>query len=174
MEEQKYAKLIKLAKQSEEALLQVIMKMEPLIKSYAKRMFFLERSDAEQEMTLAIIEAVKSIPICEKDGQCLAYIKNAVHFKFSYLCKKNLKKETKESPYENVDENEQIYVEKYREIEILYDLENLPISKRQKDILTYIINGYSDREIAEKMSLSRQYVNRIKKEILIATYIKML
>ena len=41
-------------------------------------------------------------------------------------------------------------------------------------LLISVSLGYSDREIAEKMSLSRQYVNRIKKEILIATHTKML
>ena len=85
MEEQEYAKLINSAKHSEESLMQVIIKMKPLINAYAKKMFFMDLSDAEQEMTLAVIEAVRGIPICEKDGQCLSYIKNAVYFRFSYF-----------------------------------------------------------------------------------------
>ena len=174
MEEQEYAKLINSAKHSEESLMQVIIKMKPLINAYAKKMFFMDLSDAEQEMTLAVIEAVRGVPICEKDGQCLSYIKNAVYFRFSYLCKQNRKIEILEAPYENAEDAGEICIEKYEEVEILYDLEKLPISKKQKDILTYIYLGYSDREIAEKMSLSRQYVNRIKKEILIATHTKML
>ena len=68
MEEQEYAKLINSAKHSEESLMQVIIKMKPLINAYAKKMFFMDLSDAEQEMTLAVIEAVRGIPIC-----CLLY-----------------------------------------------------------------------------------------------------
>ena len=64
MEEQEYAKLINSAKHSEESLMQVIIKMKPLINAYAKKMFFMDLSDAEQEMTLAVIEAVRGIPIC--------------------------------------------------------------------------------------------------------------
>lgn len=42
MEEQEYAKLINSAKHSEESLMQVIIKMKPLINAYAKKMFFMD------------------------------------------------------------------------------------------------------------------------------------
>lgn len=85
-------------------------------------MFFIEAVDAEQELCLSIIEAVKNIPQCKTDGQCLTYINNAVKFKFAYMCKKNIKKEEMEDSYKK-DLDEEIYLEKYRDIETFYDLQ---------------------------------------------------
>jgi DNA invertase Pin-like site-specific DNA recombinase len=48
------------------------------------------------------------------------------------------------------------------------------LPKEYKVPFSMHVSGFKYREIAEKMSLSRQYVNRIKKEILIATHTKML
>lgn len=146
-------------------MMQVLERMHPLVKSYAKKSFFIETSDAEQELYLAIIEAIKMMPKCETDGQCLTYIKNAVKFKFASLCKKNIKKEKIEYPYKK-DLNEEVYHEKYYDVEILYDLEKRMsyMNEKEKKILKYLILGYSDSEISEKMGMSRQYINRIKKK----------
>lgn len=40
------------------------------------------------------------------------------------------------------------------------------MTRNQKDILDYILLGYSDREISDKLGISRQYINRIKKSFI--------
>lgn len=159
-----FTELIKLAKYDSNYMMQVLEKMTPLVKSYAKKIFFIERSDAEQELYLAIIESIKMMPKCETDGQCLTYINNAVKFKFAALCKKNIKREQVEDLYKK-DLDEEAYFDKYEEVEILCDLQRKAnfMGKKEQEILKYLIEGYSDSEIGKKMGMSRQYINRIKK-----------
>lgn len=174
MENNNFAKLINKAKEDKDSLMQLINKMQPLIKSYIRKLFFMEPEDAEQELTLAIIEAVRGIPSCDTDGQCMSYIRNAVRFKFAHLCKKNIRKESIETPFEKILDDELSFIEIYDDIEIQYDIEKLTISKKQQKILRFLLLGNSDREIADKMGISRQYVNRIKKKILNELYEKRL
>lgn len=156
--------MIIIAKEDSSAMLQIIEILNPLISAYTKKLFFMENEDARQEIIIAIIEAVKRIDKCENDGRCLTYIHNAVKFRFAHLCKKNLKNQ------EILDLNGEIlnnmsYWEDYSEVEIKYEIElkEENMTQTQKQILKYCLMGYTDREIAEKLGLSRQYVNRIKK-----------
>lgn len=50
-------------------------------------------------------------------------------------------------------------------IEIQIAMENLSDVKQK--ILKLLLQGYSDTEIAKLLKISRQYVNRVKKEILL-------
>lgn len=164
MIKQDFVELVKKAKQDSQCMMEVIEIMQPLIKSYVKKIFFMDKLDAEQEIILAIIEAIYSISRCDTTGECFTYISNAIKFKFVQMCKKNMKREKIEDIYEKDFDNE-IYIEKYDYIEEKYDLNvklsNIP--KKQKEILKYLLLGYSDSEIGKKMGLSRQYINRIKK-----------
>lgn len=58
----------------------------------------LEASDAEQELYLAILTAVKNMPYCKMDGQCFSYIRNRIMFKLAELCRENIKREKVEYP----------------------------------------------------------------------------
>ncbi|WP_349945596.1 hypothetical protein ABFV83_17245 [Lacrimispora sp. BS-2] len=167
MGEECFYKLVELSKNDSDAMMQLLEVMQPLIKSYKRKLFFLEAADAEQEMCLAIIEAVKNITECKTDGQCLTYLNNAVKFRFAYMCKRNLKKEEIEDSYKK-DLDEGVYLEKYKDIETFYDLQRKVtcMNEMQKKILNYLLLDYSDSEIAKKIGISRQYVNRIKKKLL--------
>lgn len=90
---QEYKDLVIQAKNDSKYMQSLLCIMEPLVKSYAKKIFFLDWDDATQELNLAIIEAVKTIATCEDDYQCLKFITNSVKYKFAHLCKRNLKKE---------------------------------------------------------------------------------
>ncbi len=159
--------LVKGAKTDQQLLCQLIERFQPLINSYCKKLFFLERDDAKQELCMAIIESVKSIPYCETDGQCITYITNAMRFKYCFLCKKNIVKEKIEDLY--AEEIEEIYEEDYRSVELRCDYEKIlsVVPEKQQKILLYALEGYSDCQIAEKMRMSRQYVNRIKKKLVL-------
>ncbi len=138
------------------------------VKSYAKKIFFLDWDDATQELNLAIIEAVKIIATCEDDYQCLKFITNSVKYKFAHLCKRNLKKEKYECAYmDNEGDLQESYRADYSSVELAFDLKNitLKMTSNQRDILKYLILGWSDSEIASFLHFSRQYVNREKKKI---------
>ena len=96
---QGYKDLVIQAKNDSKYMQSLLCIMEPLVKSYAKKIFFLDWDDATQELNLAIIEAVKTIATCEDDYQCLKFITNSVKYKFAHLCKRNLKKEKYECAY---------------------------------------------------------------------------
>ena len=164
--EKGFTSLVKESKSNSISMSELLVRLKPLIKSYTKKLFFMEKEDAEQEILLAIIKAVKSIPKCESDGECLAYINNSVKFTYANLCKKNIRKEQYEDPYEI--RIEEVYFEKYEDIDAYIDLKKIiePLSYIKKKIFIYLLLGYSDREVAEKLGVSRQYINRIKKKLI--------
>lgn len=154
------------AKYDNSKLLELLQRLKPLINSYSKKLFFLDKDDATQEIILAIIEAVKIIPVCKNDNTCFTYIWNAVKYKHAYLCKKNLKitsfeeKYADESLFENVSSQDN-YIDIVTFIDLERHIKKLPPKKQL--LFKYIIQGYSDKEIANIMGCSRQYINRIKK-----------
>lgn len=62
---------------------------------------------------------------------------------------------------------EKIYIEKFSDIEFRHDLKNalVHLPERQQKIIACVLEGYSDAQIAEIMGISRQYVNRIRKQV---------
>ena len=164
METQKLVKQLIIAKNDNTVMLAVLDFFKPLIESYARKLFFLEKEDAQQEIIIAIIEAIYSITKYENDAKCITYIHNAVKFKFSYLCKKNFKS----PPIDETSETElyvRPYFEKYSDIEMFYDMEKRKrqLPEKQQLIFDYLLKGYSDKEISDILGLSRQYINRVKK-----------
>lgn len=167
METKEYGDLISKAKYNKEDLLEVITLLSLLLHAHSRKLFFMEYEDAKQELTLALIEAIKNIPQCKSDGECLSYLKNAVKFRFSYLCKKNIKKETYEDTYADEFKMETLAgKEEYADLEtrIEWQQKIKKIPQKQQQIFQYLISGYSDKEIAQIMGVSRQYINRIKKK----------
>jgi len=59
------------------------------------------------------------------------------------------------------------FIESYEDVITYIDLsrsmENLP--NKYKDIVILLLKGFSDSEIAEDLGVTRQYINRIKKNI---------
>ena len=150
---QEYKDLVIQAKNDSKYMQSLLCIMEPLVKSYAKKIFFL---------------AVKTIATCEDDYQCLKFITNSVKYKFAHLCKRNLKKEKYECAYmDNEGDLQESYRADYSSVELAFDLKNitLKMTSNQRDILKYLILGWSDSEIASFLHFSRQYVNREKKKI---------
>lgn len=167
MENTDYVKLVVEAKDNKAALEKLLELFNKTIRSHAKKMFFMEQEDAIQELSLALIYAIKTIPKCENSGEVISYLLNAIHFKYCYFCKNYFKKNQYEL-HENLELFDGIpYFEKYFDIETITDLNSKKekLTKRQKEILEFIIEGKSDREISNQLGISRQYVNRIKKTI---------
>ena len=99
MKAEKFANLVNKAKNNSEAVMEILKIMKPIINKYVKKIYFMDKEDAEQELNLAIIEAIQRISNCKYDGQCIVYIENAIKFKYAHLCKSNIRREEAEGKY---------------------------------------------------------------------------
>ena len=158
--------------QNKKELEKVLIKMRPLIRKYAKKLYFMDIEDAEQELNLTLIEAIYQIKQYENVAKCITYLHKSVLSKYYQLSKKNIKNNEFESYIQEIFE-EIPFSYDYNSIEINIDLQNVLryCGKNQKFIIeNYLFNGLSDIDIASRIGVSRQYVNRIKKEILKSYY----
>lgn len=168
MEKQKINKLSKDAISHSEKMLEIIERFNPLIKQYCRKLFFMDEDDAYQEMSLTIIEAVRRITDYTSEGGCVLYITNALKYKFSQLCKKNINQGKVEDVYESeIVEQVASHINAYKNVELLFDFKKIISDQpeRKKTIIYYVLAGYTDCQIANIMMLSRQYVNRVRREV---------
>lgn len=164
-----FAELVRQYKDKEDnqSLLCIIERMQPLINKYARSSYFCEYEDMKQELVLAIIESVKRIEKYNDEGKVIKYITNGIRNRFLELYRKyNKNKLESYCDIQSVECNLSFY-EKYSDIEFYVDMiwiSNLPTVKRK--IAEYILfNEATDTEISKRLHISRQYVNRCKKEI---------
>ena len=125
------------------------------------------RDDAFQEISIALIEAVIHIKNYNNEAMCLVYLQKSVINKYNYLCKKHIKlgsiiDEYAEISLDVVSRNDFVVIEMNMDLRYLYNNKNT----LQRHIIRYIVEDeLSDSEVALKLNISRQYVNRIKKEM---------
>lgn len=161
---------IKAAKlNNKEELQNIIMKMQPLVKRYVRKLFFMEKEDATQELNLTLIEAIFQIKTVENEAMCLAYLHKSVVCKYFNLCKKNRTNTKLCNHYPMMINDHPPMNEVYNNIETSIDIKSFlknKDNKQQKIILYYYLDDLGDYEIALKVGVSRQYVHRIKKKLL--------
>lgn len=160
--------LMKNAKLSNEGMLAALNQFAPLINKYRKRLFFMDKDDAEQELCLAFLDAVNKMKYIHSDGECTVFIERALKNRVSALCSQNMKNSVLIYA-EDIGEYSDVprYERGYEDIETLYDY-NIFLKKAPtlyKEIFPLLIKGYSDTEIASMTNYSKQYINRIKKKI---------
>lgn len=88
MKEERYAELVNKSKTNSEAMLKLIITMTPLIRKYSKKLFFMEYEDAEQEMVLALIKAVKKYQNVKRMVSVLTICKMQLNITFQIYVKK--------------------------------------------------------------------------------------
>ncbi len=146
--------------------------MLPLIKKYAGRTHFLEYEDACQEYSLTLIEAINKIKNYDNDRLFLAYavkcIKNRFYTLYKiYRTEPPTESETEDSPEKH---SNSCVEDTYGDIVLLLDLKSfisrLSSENRRRIAALSLISQKSDAEIASILGVSRQYVNRIKRELL--------
>ena len=64
---------------------ELLERFSPLIKAYARKLFYLEYEDSMQELRLALYEAVSKIPSTDDEHGCISYINKSVVNKFTKL-----------------------------------------------------------------------------------------
>lgn len=155
----------------ENAGLQVIQQMTPLLENYAFKIHFLPHEDAIQEMYLALLNALHSINITQTEAQCIAYITTTIKNHYSRLCIKHLPYNASISLYDSgtlfdlIEKNSNVNSSENQILAELtiYDFIQGQKNQNIKSILILSALHYNTREIADHLHLSRQYVNRTKK-----------
>ena len=153
---------------NENALLEIILQMKPLIEKYSKKLHFMDRDDATQELVMFLIGIIKNTDPDRTEAECLKYFEMRISGYYKTLCKKFLNR-PQEVPIDAMPETSsalsvnmidfKVSVEKF----ISYlEMENPNKAK----ILVLSFEAYSDTEISRIMGISRQYIHRIKKELL--------
>lgn len=151
--------------------MELVDKMEPLIKKYTRMLYKDEKEDVRSEMILALWEAVSKIEYCEKDGECMVFLCTALKNRFYELYRKS----KKEHDNQVFIENDNVF--DANAAEDIADLENVAFNidvgillkgytGKKREIFKLIIMGEdSDAKIAKKLSVTRQYVNRVRREL---------
>lgn len=150
----------------EKAMVEIIRKMQPLTKKYIRKMYFMEKEDAAQELNLALIEAVKNIKVYVNEAMCITYLQKCVINKYNYLSKMNIKEENFFDKFCELSEDSAIIENfKIKEIELYVFLGELltNLNENQKKIVMLFAQELNDTEISLRMGVSRQYINRFRR-----------
>ena len=170
MEKEEIRELIKNYKETggEKELNSIIDKMMPLICKYASMLGQYEFEDTKQELIIAVIVAVKRISTYENEGQCIKFLIRAVKNRFLELCRICNKQKSESLLDMEVLENTFSDRNQYADIEFYTDLEKIKKCNteiKEKVWECIVSEQASDSEIARGLKVSRQYVNRCKKEL---------
>ena len=63
----------------------ILNRFQPLIKKYAKKLYYIEYEDSIQELCLALYEALENVTYLENEYACISYLKNAIYHRFCKL-----------------------------------------------------------------------------------------
>ncbi|KAB0576839.1 sigma-70 family RNA polymerase sigma factor [Fusobacterium naviforme] len=118
------------------------------------------------------IEAAQKIKRYDTDRLFLAYAVKCIKNKFCTLYKEHCAEVPTESDTEILlEKNSNAYTEEgYRDIVLAIDLNafirGINSGKKQKIAILFLVFQKSDSEIASMLGVSRQYVNRVRRELL--------
>lgn len=165
-----FVKLLLDVKSDKEKFYLIMDKMEPIINRYAKSLYKDERDDIKSELMIALWQAVCNIKIIENDGQIVKYLSTAIKNRFFELYRNSCKYHDNEVLAYDEDYSKDIAcIEKqYSEMIINEDIRKFleSYSGIKKDIYCLMLyKGLPDSEIANMLNLSRQYVNRMRKNL---------
>ncbi len=155
-----------------EALEKIIVQLTPMIKKYALKVMHMDLEDTCQEIVLNLIEAVYKMDYVEDLGQAYSYFRKCIRFKVSALKREaesniikteKLKREFLVKPYENPYENPYAYCDLLLDIEMGIQGED---EERKKRYIHFARMGLTENEIAQRFSISRQWLYKWKKDAL--------
>ena len=162
-------KIRQIQKGNKEEIVEVINQSDPLIKKYQRILYKDAAEDVRAEMILALWEAVLRIKCIESEAQCVKYLMNALKNKFYELYRKSRHKNDNETRVDEFIAIEKGYIDKdYADITTEIDVKKfLQQYKGMKYEIMYLImvEHLSDIKIADRLGISRQYVNRQRREL---------
>lgn len=149
----------------------LLHRFQPLIKKYTRALYKDEEEDMYAEFSAALWEAVCNIAFYNDEGQAVKYLATALRNKYFELYRKSCRyndhiisieeQELEEKRSEGNDFDDMIINEELQRISA-----RLKGKKKQIFDLKFI-RGYSDMRIASELGISRQYVHRVKKELIV-------
>lgn len=153
-------------------------KFMPLIKSYSCKLPYLEYEECVQELTITLFESIASIRTAENDAASISYIKKAIIHKFYSMKIKGERINQFQFPMSDMDSIYQVNWKtesQYNDCILRFYLKHelMEKSSMEKKLFRLSLLGYSDTEIGLGMGYSRQYINRVKKDILDKKQIKI-
>ena len=150
-----------------QAAQEICRRMSPLLKKYAARLYCMEYDDAMQELYIALLETFPYLDPAKTEAECLNYIQTAGHNRYCFLCRGCLSVPQSESIEDSIDtlSAPSPFDESY--YDICNYIKTLPEKGMRRQIMSLFFFQYkTDSEIAEILHVSRQYVNRIKKQMI--------
>lgn len=146
---------------------ELLVRMSPLLKSYASKIHFLDFEDALQEFYAELLASIPYLKTIKTEAQCIQYMNCVIRNRYYKLCKKYLKHPIIESisSYETTLESPSAIDDSYYDVEAYINL--FSSSSIQHKILSYIFyDDKNDKEIAELLGVTRQYVNRMRRKLI--------
>lgn len=145
-------------------------KFQPLINKYTYLLYKDEKEDTEAELYIALWESVMNIPLIESDGQVFNYFSTAIKYRFLELYRASKKQHDNEIFMENDKYLSNLTFQQYEYdnftvIEDIKDFLKQFRDSKRKIYYMMLIENKSDTEIAEMLNLSRQYVNRMRRQL---------
>lgn len=163
------SKLICEIKKDKENFGILVNKFHPLIKKYIRILYKDEKEEIYAELVAALWEAVCSIVFYDDEGQVISYLTNALKNKYSELYRKSRKYYDHTIGIEECElEGKRSADNTFDDILIMDELQRIRdrLKGRKRQIYDLIfLKDYTDLEVAAKLGISRQYVHRIKKEL---------
>ena len=156
---------------NEEYFEKLLEQFSPLLKSYARKLYYLDYEDSFQELSISLFEAIRALKTADNEYACISYIKKTVIHKFTKLYYLSIDAQQKQADCISLDGNSNIVLSHGQEPEECVSRTDFINRLKEKtpmerNIILLIMEGYSDEEIGKKLGYTRQYINRKKKKIL--------
>lgn len=147
----------------------LINKMEPLINKYVRLLYKDDKEDIKSELLFALWEAVSNISYYKNEGQVVNFLCIALKNRYFELYKKSKRLHEYEILI-NDDQEELLKMSYFDNVidniifkEKKYKILNKYQGKKKNIVYLIIFENLSDSEIANRLKLSRQYINRIRR-----------
>lgn len=146
---------------------EILKRMEPLVFKYAHKLHCMEYEDAIQELYLHLLILLPYLKPDMGEEQCLSYIKSSIYHHYRRLCHQILSTPKLESLETCHYELPDSYFFDHTLIDVQSYIHSFAVNSVPYKILSSCFYfGKSDQQIADELHLSRQYINRRKKELL--------
>ena len=89
----------------EESFSLLLARFQPLITKYTRRLYYLDPEDSQQELRLAVYEAINNMTQLDNEYACISYINKSIYHKFCKLYSASVaeqKKNDTQVPYEDL------------------------------------------------------------------------
>lgn len=165
-----FTKLLLEVRNDKEQFYLVMEKMTPIINRYTGSLYKDEREDVQSELIIALWQAVCNIKTIENDGQVVKYLSTAIRNRFLELYRNSRKHHDNEVLTFDEDYSKNIaYIEnEYSGVMINEDIRRF-LEKHtgmKKDIYYLMLyENLSDSEVSNRLNISRQYANRMRKNL---------